>query len=632
MFMLQRYNWFNGAFRTVMTTFDMAVYGFLATNIKIYFYLGQFQLFATDVLGSIRNRLFILIAVIMIFVVSASFLSEIVSREPNLEHALTNKTLIRVITALGLLIFVPTVMDTFLYGTVKTRNKEVNVQEAITQLIPKLIIGEANSKALNDSESINDKDTQNNQSNIGEYIAGSVYGAFWSIGEDCEDEVDEMSDLSIWYWNDHVNDKCASNQDLFKYEYIHFIPFFFGLWMAFTIGEMSVKLVLRALKLQFLQMISPIPIILYVKDDTALKRWFRMLMKTYLEFYIRLAVFYLIIFLICNFEKINFPKPPTGFLSWGRFYAIFIIGLISAIKLLPDFIVEALGLSDKNGFGKELMGELKHGFETTKGAFTAPVKGAVDGAKKGFAKGGVPGAVGGAVGGAALGGLKNQYGGLIESPVKRDAKGNYHSMFNKDNVFGGIGRAANFVKSGGIKNSAKGAIQWAGDKVQKAKDLVDAAKDAKNGKGSIQDLYKKYSAVRSGNNSPFTSGSAPSSSGPGTTTNTTSQTINNITNQNSSTSTTNSTSSSLGSPSITVTTGGQGGGTITGNTGGTPTNSSSAGQTIINNYNTTNNNNTNDTGDHSVHNNHDESKVETKYDNSTQYHSNVTNKTDNHYN
>ena len=110
---------------------------------------------------------------------------------------------------------------------------------------------------------------------------------------------------------------------------------------------------LRSVKLAFLQLIAPIPIISYIDPkqgkDGMFKKWYKMCFSTYLSLFIRLLALYLGIYMIGIVVSTGATDIVTGE-SVDNFWVklIMIIGILMFVKQLPK-ILEGLGIKLDGG-------------------------------------------------------------------------------------------------------------------------------------------------------------------------------------------------------------------------------------------------------------------------------------------
>lgn len=132
----------------------------------------------------------------------------------------------------------------------------------------------------------------------------------------------------------------------------YFINYKYGISTAVGVGVLylflmfCIDIAVRSVKLGFLQMISPIPIISYVDPksgkDGMFSKWFKMCTNTYLELFIRLFALYFGIYTITLVGE--FRDVTTGEVVDNWLVKIFmIIGILIFIKKLPDILKKIIG-------------------------------------------------------------------------------------------------------------------------------------------------------------------------------------------------------------------------------------------------------------------------------------------------
>ena len=144
--------------------------------------------------------------------------------------------------------------------------------------------------------------------------------------------------------------------------------------------------------------------------DGAFAAWIKLLIKTYLDLFLRLIIIHFIIFIIMSLVNSGFYSRITdqGFIGYMTFIAI-IIGLLAFAKEAPKFMKDALGLK---GDGFSLFGGL--GAALGVGAAAAGVaSGAISGAAAQFKN--TDGKMPWKIGAGLLGGIGGAIGGGVNS-------------------------------------------------------------------------------------------------------------------------------------------------------------------------------------------------------------------------
>lgn len=159
------------------------------------------------------------------------------------------------------------------------------------------------------------------------------------------------------------NDDTDSNGD-FVFSYKCIISSIVGIIVLVMFIIMAVDVAVRSIKLAFLQMIAPIPIVsnIDIKESKLFKDWLKILISTYLELFIKLATIFfslLLITTILNSDSDAFKVLQRN----GLAKIVFIIGAILFAIRMPKFLSELMGIKTDGalfsiikGTGKFILG------------------------------------------------------------------------------------------------------------------------------------------------------------------------------------------------------------------------------------------------------------------------------------
>ena len=194
------------------------------------------------------------------------------------------------------------------------------------------------------------------------------------------------------------------------------------LFMGFIVYSMfiySIKLGTRVAQLAFMQMIAPVPIIAYIdpKSD-ALKKWGKLLISSYIEIFVMMAIFYFIGFF--SYKMIGSNALNVNNASFGSEWIVKLMimcGVLIMANKFPDMLKKIFNLGDSGDYGLGLKKTL------------APIDPLIRGTRTGIA--GVGGGVAGAVG-AIKSGAK---GSEVATAIWRGSKEGFKS---KGHIFGSI--------------------------------------------------------------------------------------------------------------------------------------------------------------------------------------------------
>lgn len=143
--------------------------------------------------------------------------------------------------------------------------------------------------------------------------------------------------------------------DNFIMDYKYLFSTVVGVVIILLLLTFCMDIAVRSIKLSFLQLIAPIPIISYVDPksgkDGMFKNWYKMCFSTYLSLFLRLLALYFAIYIISKVADMKMYDLIDGSYQSSTTVAIFIIiGALMFAKQLPK-ILEGLGIKlDGNGF------------------------------------------------------------------------------------------------------------------------------------------------------------------------------------------------------------------------------------------------------------------------------------------
>ena len=133
-----------------------------------------------------------------------------------------------------------------------------------------------------------------------------------------------------------------------------------GIIIVLLLISFCMDVALRSIKLTFLQLIAPIPIISYLDPksgkDGMFKKWYQLCFKTYISLFVRLLALYFAIFIISKIDKMS--DVLDGSYQSSTLVKVFvIIGCLMFAKQLPKML-EGLGIK-LDGDGKFTLNPLK---------------------------------------------------------------------------------------------------------------------------------------------------------------------------------------------------------------------------------------------------------------------------------
>ena len=486
--------WISDVFRSILSLFDRVVYWFLSLLVSLFDQIASVRVFQDDTIKAFSERIFFLVAVIMVFKVSFSIIKYIINPDTFSDNERgMGKVIKNVILVLVSLVCVQPVFQ-FSY----------DLQDRIlkSQIIEKVILGvkidgNTNGVSANEQRNVKDRipfnlltsfirpnaedikeldfDTEKMMykcNEIGMYkevggVASSDYNPqfggcldkitnekpakYISSNGEIEGKTGAIYNEAQSSYNysmllDIINHKYSNNSDKYLFDYKFVVSTAAGIFVAIMYLNFCIDLAIRAVKFGFLQLIAPIPIISMIDPKSAksgmMSKWVHNCIGTYLGLFIRIAVVNFAIFVI-NLVFSNKITITSGSEAGLFLKVVILFGAIMFAKEAPKLINELTG--------NKLGGDFKMN----------PLSRMPGGAAVGALAGGLAGLGAGAVGGglatagAAIGSLgqgawsaaKGEGFKFNSDRVARAARNMGHKTANR-----ATGMAGNTLKGLGLKN------------------------------------------------------------------------------------------------------------------------------------------------------------------------------------
>lgn len=168
-------------------------------------------------------------------------------------------------------------------------------------------------------------------------------------------------DLAVAKTDVETADKSYSDT-VFIMDYKYIFSTVVGVIVVLLLISFCMDVALRSIKLAFLQLIAPIPILSYIDPksgkDGMFKKWYQMCLKTFISLFLRLLVLYFAVYIISMVSRGNLVDIVDGSYQTNGFVKIFII--IGALMFAKNFtkILEGLGVK-LDGDGKFTLNPLR---------------------------------------------------------------------------------------------------------------------------------------------------------------------------------------------------------------------------------------------------------------------------------
>lgn len=358
-------DWFLGVIRGLFAAIDKVVVWLIENLYNLIFQISSVQIFDNASLAAFANRITVILSIFMIFKLSLSFLNYIVNPDAMTDKSKGFSKLIQnIAVALVLLVSYQFLFD-----------KAMELQQKIVDnnTVPKLILGSSgknvknsgvvsfplfsafivpNSDLLAQQQGcrtyfINDGTVPQKRCNIGDYSSDAA--TMPNIGNEPNDQLDyTVENQNTYYLFDYLLRLKNNGQFAFDYKFI--ISTICGAFAALVLLSFCMDVAVRIIKLYFLRLIAPIPIISYIdpiKGEGIFKKWLSNVGKTYADLFVRLIAIFFAIFIIQQVSaNAGTLKDFNGNPIDNPFVIIFIIiGALMFAKQFPKLIQDITGIS-----------------------------------------------------------------------------------------------------------------------------------------------------------------------------------------------------------------------------------------------------------------------------------------------
>lgn len=326
---------------------DKAIYGLISFLYNLFNSIASVKLLNSTTLDGLKERMYLIIAVISLFIIIYSLLQIIINPDKGAsgEYS-TAKVIFNLVKATILILLVPTLFSfAFRFqASVMSKNFIVRLvsgrytqnENAGTEFMIPVYegffylndIGQKNENAI-DLYDLAEKTSRNNQS-----IEG--FSAFFHKNR--ADEGGTVYDLDA---DDHVLRKTVT--------YWFPISTIAGCFVAYVLLVYCFDIAVRAVKLAFFEVISPFPILISIipKQDKIFNNWVKNTLKTYFELFLRVFVLSLGIYLISLIPDIVSKVSSSGNMQ-AMTRTFIILGIVMFIRKAPKLISEIFGIDMKN--------------------------------------------------------------------------------------------------------------------------------------------------------------------------------------------------------------------------------------------------------------------------------------------
>lgn len=371
---MQEASWFQSLFRGLFASINYCIYSLIEFIMQGIFDIANLRL-TEGLVGDIYKRIYVFLAIFMVFKLMISFLKYIVNPDTITDKEKgVSKIISRTITMLCLVLVLPMLFPLL-----------SEAQDAFLPMLPKVILGQSE----DNSDTVQDN---------AQLLASTALSAFYAPCDGCDNPPDAIgpNDNAMEIMMDTYKDKTSGYYD---YNFNYIFALLTGVVIVIILISMTIKVAIRIFKMFILEMIAPVPIMSYIdpkaSKDGAFAAWTKQLTSTFLDIFVRLGIIYVVLMLLSALANGRLFDPdtlPPGGVRSAYMMVFLIIALLMFAKDAPNFVKDALGIKHD----KDTSGFLAAATGFVAGGATGAVSGAISGR-------GIRGAITGAATGASAG-------------------------------------------------------------------------------------------------------------------------------------------------------------------------------------------------------------------------------------
>lgn len=335
--------------RFICGMIDYVAYRVLSSLYDLFAQIAQLTLYSEKAMKVISQRVFLILGIFMLFRIAISLVSYLISPDKTNDSSKGGKKLItNIIVSLALLATVNIIFE----QAYKLQKKVVE-----SQIIEKIFFGKTgNNNEISMSFMLysafikpNDKLVSNCDNLFDEFQQLSADCSYSLTNADLSNKIrTEINRIN----REHDFSETLRNYEMLNYDidgeyffdYFPIISTICAIVVIIMLISFSLDLSLRIVKLLFLQIIAPIPIISNMepsKGEAIFKKWLKQCSNTYLSLFIRIIAVNFAVFMIILIKT----EFSDIFIGKSIFITVFlIIGCLLFAKQVPNLIEDMLGI------------------------------------------------------------------------------------------------------------------------------------------------------------------------------------------------------------------------------------------------------------------------------------------------
>ena len=359
-------DWLTGVVRWLFFMLDGVIYSFIVTVYNLFVDIAETSIFTEEVIDLFASKVYALLGIFMLFKVSFSILSYIVSPDDFLDKTKGfSKLISNIIITLTLLIVTPWIFTQAMdIQRIVLRDNIIGKIFSTTEINTTVVTDPGATMAYQTLKAFYHLDTDAYSECTGLETGKADRERCKEVGFNNADNFDSMEQSLVYAYNtnsvslymdgDLLNQKASD--DGYTMNYMFLISTLAGGAICLLLIVFCFDVAVRSVKLGFLRMIAPIPIISRIdpksSKDGPFNKWVKTCISTYLDLFIRLLAIYFAVFVITQMMDLRFVDAVTGLeTDVNAFVKVFIIlGALLFAKQLPKLIEDLTGLKMSGKF------------------------------------------------------------------------------------------------------------------------------------------------------------------------------------------------------------------------------------------------------------------------------------------
>ncbi len=372
-------NFLQTILRTIFFWLDAIIYPLIGKVYNLFTNIAETTIIDQDIIKAFGGRIYALLGIFMLFKVSFSILNYIVNPDDFTDkNKGVSKLVSNVLISLSLLVITPMIFtEAYKLQSLILRDN------AISNLIFGTVGGVSSNGTVNNSTSALDP---------GREMGFQTFKAFYYLDEEnytecsgiysgttkgnCANVFSENGTELVQIIENSVRSKSVplylswdllhakDSNDNFVMTYTPIISTVCGVFIVLIFVTFCFDIAIRSVKLGFLQILAPIPIISRIdpksSKDGMFDKWLKTCTTTYLDLFIRLISIYFAMFIISNVNLTAKSNVTGEVIQSNALVNVFIIlGTLLFAKSLPQLIQDLLGIKLEGKFTINPMNKLR---------------------------------------------------------------------------------------------------------------------------------------------------------------------------------------------------------------------------------------------------------------------------------